>query len=255
MPVTLSYDTADAVPESLKNHVTEKDGKLVFEAEPLAEVEKTRSKYTKLSGDLDTLRGKYKRFEPLEALGENLDVDELLSLRELKKQGKPLTADEKAELERIHGKTVEKLKSESTQLAERLKSYESELKKYRLTEPIRAIATSEKVGMFPEDFDLAWTEIGSRFKWVEEEGKKARIVVLDEDGDATDIKPEDFFTKLYKQQRPKFFKASDKGGSGAPSNNNGGGGSGKTLTRSAFNGLSPADQVKFFRDGGRLAEG
>lgn len=255
MPVTISYDTADAVPESLKNHVTEKDGKFVFEAEPLTEVEKTRSKYTKLSGDLDLLRGKYKRYEKLDTLGDDLDVDELLSLRELKKQGKPLTADEKAELERIHGKTVEKLKGESTQLAERLKSYESELKKYKLTDPIRAIATSEKVGMFAEDFDLAWTEISSRFRLVEEDGKKARIVVLDEDGDATDIKIEDFFSKLYKQQRPKFFKASDKGGSGAPSNNNGGGGSGKTLTRSAFNGLSPADQSKFFRDGGRLAEG
>lgn len=255
MPVTISYDTVDAVPESLKSHVTEKDGKFVFEAEPVAEVEKLRGKYSTLSKDLDGMRGKYKRFEKLDTLGEDLDVDELLSLRELKKQGKPLTSDEKAELERIHGKTVEKLKGESTQLSEKLKSYESELKRYKLTDPIRAIATSEKVGMFAEDFDLAWTEINSRFRLVEEDGKKARIVVLDEDGDATDIKIEDFFTKLYKQQRPKFFKASGAGGSGAPSNNNGGGGSGKTLTRSAFNGLSPADQAKFFRDGGRLAEG
>lgn len=238
MPIALYYDTAEAVPESLKNHVTEKDGKFVFEAEPVSEVEKTRSKYTKLSGDLDSLRGKYKRFEKLDTLGDDLDVDELLSLRELKKQGKPLTADEKAELERIHGKTVEKLKSESTQLSEKLKAYESELKKYKLTDPIRAIAVSEKVGMFAEDFDLAWTEIGSRFKLIEEDGKKPRIVVLDEDGDATDIKIEDFFTKLYKQQRPKFFKASDKGGSGAPSNNNGGGGKANDLS-----GLNPLERL------------
>lgn len=253
MPIALTYDTADAVPESLKNHVTERDGKYVFEAEPAAEVEKTRSKYTKLSGDLDTLRGKYKRYEKLDTLGEDLDVDELLSLRELKKQGKPLTPDEKAELERIHGKTVEKLKGESTQLSEKLKSYESELKKYKLTDPIRAIATSEKVGMFAEDFDLAWTEINSRFRLVEEDGKKARIVVLDEDGDATDIKIEDFFTKLYKQQRPKFFKASDKGGSGAPSNNNGGG-SEKTVSRAAFEAMSQADRMRVSKQGIKVVE-
>lgn len=253
MPVALPFDSRDAMPEAIRDYAVEKDGKFIFEAEPVSVVNQINDKLKKLRGDLDVKSSRLGRYAKLEEL-EDFDADEYLALREQKRAGKPLTADEKAELERIHGKTVEKLKGESTQLSEKLKAYESELKRYKLTDPIRAIATSEKVGMFAEDFDLAWTEINSRFRLVEEDGKKPRIVVLDEDGDATDIKIEDFFTKLYKAQRPKFFKASGAGGSGAPSNT-GGGGTGKALTRSAFNAMNPADQSKFFRDGGQLVEG
>ena len=231
MPIELFFDTRDAVPEPLKDHVSERDGKLIFAAEPASAVEETKRKYTKLSGDLDKLRSKFGKYSKFEELGDEFDPDEFLSLRELKKQGKPLTADEKAELERLHGKTVEKLKSESAQYQEKLKSYESELKRYKLTDPIRAIATSEKVGMFAEDFDLAWSEIGRRFRLDEGDNGKGKIVVLDEDGDPTDVKPEDFFTKLYKQKRPKFFKASDAGGSGASPNQSGFKASGHRISR------------------------
>ena len=173
-----------------------------------------------MSSDLDKLRNRVSRFTKLEELGDDLDVDELLTLRELKKTGKPLTTDERAELERLHQKAVAKLTTDLQSEQEGRKSEQAALKRYELTDPIRAIATSEKIGMFAEDFDLAWSEIGGRFQLVKEESKKPRIVVLDEDGDETDIKPEDFFLKLYKQQRPKFFKASVSAGGGAHNNTN-----------------------------------
>lgn len=255
MPIELFFDTRDAVPEPLKDHVSERDGKLVFAAEPASVVETTNRKYTKLSGDLDGLRKKLGKYSKFEELGDEFDPDEFFSLRELKKQGKPLTADEKAELERVHQKALAKATAEATTAAEKLKAYESELKRYKLTDPIRAIATSEKVGMFAEDFDLAWSEIGRRFRLDEGENGKGKIVVLDEDGDPTDIKIEDFFTKLYKQQRPKFFKASGSGGSGAPTNQTSGGGNSKSLSRTAFDQLDPMGRMKFIKDGGQVVEG
>ncbi len=255
MPIELTFDTREAVPESLKDHVAEKDGKFVFAAEPASAVEETKRKYTKLSGDLDGLRKKLGKYSKFEELGDEFDAEEFLSLRELKRQGKPLTADEKAELERVHQKALAKATAEATTAAEKLKAYESELKRYKLTDPIRAIATSEKVGMFPEDFDLAWSEIGKRFRLDEGENGKSKIVILDEDGDPTDIKIEDFFTKLYKQQRPKFFKASGSGGSGAPTNQTSGGGNSKSLSRTAFDQLDPTARMKFIKDGGQVVEG
>lgn len=252
MPVTLTYDQRDAVPEALKDLVVERDSKFIFEAEPLSVFNETSNKLRKLRTDLDTKTAKLGKYAKFEELGEEFDADEFLNLRELKKSGKPLTADEKADLERLHKKAVDKLTGDLTTTSEKLKGYESELKRFKLTDPIRAIATSEKVGMFAEDFDLAWSEIGRRFQLVEEEGKKPRIVVLDDDGDPTDTKVEDFFTKLYSQQRPKFFKAKGSGGSGAQPDGKGGGGNGKTVSREVFESLSPTDKSKFFQDGGTV---
>lgn len=252
MPISFTFDTRDAAPEGVREHLAERDGKFIFEAEPASVVTQTNGKLTKLRGDLDAKTARLSRYAKFEELGDEFDAEEFLSLRELKKQGKPLTADEKAEMERLHRKAVDKLTGDLTTTSEKLKGYESELKRFKLTDPIRAIATSEKVGMFAEDFDLAWSEIGRRFRLVEEEGKKPRIVVLDDDGDPTDTKVEEFFTKLYSQQRPKFFKAKVSGGTGAQPGDKGGGGNGKTVSREVFESLSPTDKSKFFQDGGTV---
>lgn len=216
MPIKLSgvADSLESVPESFHGNYDQRDGKFYLrevEFEDPAEFRTKLNKKEKLITDANAKLGRYNKFQEF----QDEELDELLTLRDLKKQGKALTTDEKAELERIHQKTVKKLTDEQLTDREKLKTYETELKRFKLTDPIRAIATSEKVGMFAEDFDLAWSEIGSRFRLMEEDGKKPRIVVLDEDGDETDIKIEDFFTKLYKQQRPKFFKPSGAAGGGA----------------------------------------
>lgn len=228
MPVEILYESRDAVPETLVSHVVERDGKFVFQAEPLSVVSETQSKLKKLRADLDAKAAALGKYGKLNELGDDLDIDELLELRELKKQGKPLTPDEKNDIERLHAKATRKLSDELTAATSKLSAYEAELKQFKLINPIRDIAVAESVGMFPEDFNLAWSEIGSRFKLVEEDGKKPRIVVLDEDGDVTDIKPEDFFNKLYKEKRPKFFKASGIGGSDAKQGTKGNGNAPRT---------------------------
>lgn len=220
--------TLENVPEAYQDKY-EKNGDVFH----LKEIEFDDTLPTKLAKKEKTITetnaklGRYTKFAEL----SDDELEELHGLRELKKSGKPLTVDEKADLERLHGKATKKLSDDLAARDEKLTTYERELKRFKLTDPLRAIATAEKVGMFPEDFDLAWSEISSRFKLVEEEGKKARIVVLDEDGDESDIKPEDFFNKLYKQQRPKFFKGSGAGGSGAQNNAQGGKGGAYAISR------------------------
>lgn len=207
-------DSLEAIPEAYHSSYEQKDGKFHLtsvEFEDVGEYRSKLSKKEKLLTDTNTKLGRYSKFQDL----DDDDLDDLLNLRELKKQGKPLSVDEKAELERLNKKAIDKLTAELEAERTGRKAEQAQLKRFKLTDPIRAIATSEKVGMFAEDFDLAWSEIGSRFKLIEEDDKKPRIVVLDEDGDESDIKIEDFFTKLYAQQRPKFFKASNVGGSGA----------------------------------------
>lgn len=246
MPKLLGVvDTLEGVPEAFKPNYEQKDGKFHLkevEFEDAAPLKEKLTKKEKAISDANAKLGRYTKFAEL----DDDELDELLRLRELKKTGKPLTVDEKAELERLHKKATDKLTVELNTEREGRKLDQVQLKKFKLTDPIRAIATSEKVGMFPEDFDLAWSEISSRFKLVEEEDKKPRIVVLDEDGDETDIKIEDFFVKLYKQQRPKFFKASDAGGGGAHHHKNLSGG----ISNEEFLKLSPTEQLKRAREQG-----
>lgn len=223
-------DSIESIPEAYRSSYEERDGKYHLKEVEFEDPGEFRSKLSKKEKLLTETNAKLARYSKLQELDSD-ELDELLTLREMKKQGKPLTTDEKAELERLNKKAVDKLTAELEAEREGRKQDQAQLKRFKLTDPIRAIATSEKVGMFPEDFDLAWSEIGNRFKLVEEEGRKAKIVVLDEDGDESDVKVEDFFTKLYSQQRPKFFKASGNGGSGAAQSGRTGTANGYTIKR------------------------
>lgn len=245
-------DTLEGVPEAYHSNYEQKDGKFILkeiEFEDPAQWREKLTKKEKLLTDANSQLGRYSNFKEL----ADEELSELLELREMKKQGKALTVDEKADLERLHNKALGKVTSELTAEREARKAEQALLRRYELTDPIRAIATSEAVGMFPEDFDLAWSEIGSRFLLKKEDGKKSKIVVLDEDGDETDIKLEDFFNKLYKQRRPKFFKASGSGGGGTPPNNGAPGG-GKTISREAFDKMSQAERMKALKDGTKVVD-
>lgn len=232
MPIKLTgtVDTLDNVPESYRDRYEQQGDKFHLKEIEFEDPAEFRSKLSKKEKLLTETNAKLGRYSKLQELDDD-EIESLLELREMKRAGKPLTTDEKAELERLHKKQADKLTAELNAEREARKADQAQLKKFKLTDPIRAIATSEDVGMFPEDFDLAWTEIGNRFKQLEEEGKKSKIIVLDEDGDDTDITVKDFFTKLYSQQRPKFFKASDSGGSGAAHSNKGRASNGHVIKR------------------------
>lgn len=52
----------------------------------------------------------------------------------------------------------------------------------------------------------------------------------------------------------KFVAAPNNGGGGAPGGKGTGGEGGKTMTRTAFNELAPAEQMSFSKDGGKLVD-
>src|SRR5688572_21778771 len=116
-----------------------------------------------------------------------------------------------------------------------------DLKHYKLTVPLKDIAV--KAGVIAEDLDLVMLDVQGRFR-LDDSGK---IVLLDPDGDVSDVTPQKFFETLYKEQRPKFYKASDAGGGGAHNEKKGAAGS---LSSAEFLKLSPAEQLKRARETG-----
>jgi hypothetical protein len=223
MPKLLGVvDTLESVPEAYKAAYEQRDGKFFLKEIEFEDVAPYKEKLTKKEKAISEANQKLGRYSKLQELTDD-ELDDLLNLRELKKAGKPLTVDEKAELERLNKKALDKVSSELEAEKKARQADQLQLKHYRLTVPLRDIAV--KAGVIPEDLDLVMLDVQKRFA-LNDAGK---IVTLDADGDETDITPQKFFETLYKEQRPKFYAASPAGGGGTPPNDKRGGGGIKTV--------------------------
>lgn len=147
--------------------------------------------------------------------------------------------DEKKQLD-------QKLKG-SQSAEERAAELEKKLKHYELTTPLRDLLAKNRA--FPEYIDLMLMELGKRFGT--DDG--GQLVVLDDAGNHTATKPEDFITKVYQHQRGHLFKASEVGGSGARNDSKAFTG-GKTLSRNAFEALGHDERAQFISGGGTLTD-
>lgn len=235
MPITFAYDQRDAAPEAIREQLVEKDGKYIFEAEPVSVVAETNSKLKKLRSDLDNKTaelGKFGKFKTLTEALADVDEEEIPHVVELwqKRAEKPKGDEQKAEMERrIRERETKKLTDELGLTKSELQKAQAELKDFKLWTPLRDVFT--KAGGDPQDWEVARLELSHQQRFgFDEEG---RIVVM-EDGQPSTVSAEKFFREVYSDQRPKFYKASSAAGSGAQ-NNTSGSGRGVTLT---------ADQAK-----------
>jgi hypothetical protein len=222
--------TLDEVPEAFRS-AYELDGDAFrlkeIEFEDPQEVRTKLTRKEQLLQDAKTKLGRYSKFAEL----PDDDLDELLTLREAKRAGKPLTVDEKQELERLHKKQLDKYGADLAERDSKLTQAEAQLKRYELTEPMRELATSKDVGLFPDEFDYVMFKYGDRLKLVKEDGKKPRVVVLDSEGYEDLMTPKDFFLKVVKAENPRRFQPLETAGTGATNNTRPSGGSAIRLTQ------------------------
>lgn len=250
MSIEFTIDSLDSVEESLRSAYVEKEGKYTLDPDKYAEYKasglkaKNRELLDKLakSKDLVTRFEKFKDLDPA-------DLEQLLERKtggEDAPPGKESGKGDDATL-RAFEKQIAKLKAqmatETQQAQTEREKLATELQHYKLTVPLREIAL--KAGVLPEDLDLAMLETARRFRLTE----AGKIEVLDEDGDPTTDTPEKFFKDIYRSQRPKFYAASQAGGSGAGPNTKAGSPGEKTITRAAFDKLSPDEAMKQVKAG------
>lgn len=131
---------------------------------------------------------------------------------------------------------------------ERVAELETELRHYKLVTPMREMAL--KAGILPDRVELALLALEKRFVL----GEDGEIVTLDERGNATEITPQKFLNEIYVHQAPFLYAASKAAGSGAHPNTRASGGQSNTMTRTAFEALSPEEKVAFSKRGGTLTE-
>lgn len=245
MTVEFTVDSLDTVDESIRGAYVENEGKFNLDPDKYAEVKAQglKSKNKELLGKLTKANDGLKRFEKLQDF-EDDDLTEFQTWRENKDKTPPPDdksgkgSDElQAQFEKALNKEKTRFATEKSELESRLTDLDKQVKHYKLTVPLRDIAA--KAGVIAEDMDLVLLDTAKRFA-LNDDGE---IVVLDEDGDPTDITPQKFFETLYREQRPKFYAASGAAGSGAPSGTARGGV--KTMTISEFDKLPLPSQAAF----------
>lgn len=245
MPIEQVFEKKEDAPEWLHSHLVEDDGKFVFKGETAAEVEnlkkttkKERDARTKYEGELK----KFERFKPI----ADADEDEWSQFLEAwnkrgeagngKPDSNPDAAKQLELKDKLHAKELKKATDELGLLKIDLTKAQGELREFRLWTPLREQFI--KAGGIPEDWELARLDLASKNQFdFDEDGK---IVVM-EDGQASSVSPEKFFQQVYSDQRPKFYKASGAGGSGAPPGK-GNGNSTKTIKREAWDKLPQSEK-------------
>jgi hypothetical protein len=245
MPVEYTVDSLDTVDESIRGAYVETDGKFNFDPDKYAEVKAQglKNKNNELLTKLKTKDDGLKRFEKFAEL-EDDDLNELLELREAKKNPPPADSkqpkgneDLQAQFEKAQKRLTERHTQELADRDKTIASQDEKLKGYELTMPIRDAAL--KAGVIPEDLELVLKDVRERIVLNEER----KIVVLDDDGDPTDVTLDKYFGTAYREQRPKFYAASGAAGSGAPSGTSRGGV--KTMTISEFDKLPLPSQAAY----------
>lgn len=261
MPIKQVFESQEAIPEFLQSAVVEQDGKWIFEAETAQEVQALKGSLKKERDGRAQLQKAIQgteRFKPiLEALGE-ADDEEITGFLESYKNrqangGKPQPdpdAAKQAEYEKkLWEKERKKLADEVAQKGASLEAAQRELREYQLWTPMRELFIAANGD--PKDWEVARLDLAARKVFDFDEDRK--IVVMEDDGTPSTITPERFFKELYPDQRPKFYRASAAGGSGAPSQSSSGRGP-KTMKRGDWNQLTPAKQAAFFKEGGTLTD-
>ncbi len=265
MLIEYVVESLDQVDESVRAAYVEADGKFQLDADKYAEAKAAglKKKNAELLGKLkntESTLGKFKRFEPLaEAFGD-ADDEEITGFLEAYRNrqnggggenGKNGGGDQK-QLEmaqKLHEKQLKKVNDDLAAIRAEHEKTQRALKEYQLWTPLRELFL--KGNGDASEWELARLDLANQQRFGFDDENK--IVVL-EDGMPSSVTPEQFFKSVYADQRPKFYKASDAGGSGANPRQANSGGKTKTMKRADWNALPDTKRAAFFKEGGQLVD-
>lgn len=253
MPVDFIRDSVDDVEESEKaffEQTPEKKFKFSWDKYNDAQKAGLVKKNKELLAAAATHKTAMARYEGFKDLTDD-DLGEVTAWLEA---GKPKGGSKPEEIEALKAqigreweKKLAKMTGEKDGLAKQIEAATKEIRHFKLTVPVRDAAL--KAGVLAEDIDLVLMDTSGKFGLTDD----GKVAVLDADGDPTDTSLADFFGKLYKQQRPKFYAATGAGGSGA-GHNTGGNAGAKTMARAQWAKLPPDQQAEFFKNKGTLTD-
>jgi hypothetical protein len=243
MPLPLTVDSLDAVPESFRSEYVEKDGRFSLAVEGLEDT-------TALKGALKKERDRAKVAAKYEALGSFEELQQIIADREAAERksaeasGNTAKILEQKEKEWTGKLTAAEQRAIAAETSERAAVVETKL----LAALTKAGATEEGVELLPD-------RLSARIKYELQDGKRVLAIMAadgetplagsNKDGTAT-------FDDLAKEavsKYPSLFKATGAGGSGTRPDTRAGGAGGKTITRAQFAALNAHEQAAAMKPG------
>jgi hypothetical protein len=266
MPIDLIVDTLDSVESGLRDAYVESDGKFQLDPEKYhaikaAPLAKKNQQLLDEKKKIQEATRPYERLKPLaEIIGEDDDPEEISKAIEAYRKRQAGNegengkngADQQRALEmaqKLHEKQVKRLNDDLAAIKAQHEEAARELREFRLWTPLREQFI--KAGGDPAEWELARLDLANQRRFDFDEDR--RIVVM-EDGVPSSVSPEQFFKQVYADQRPKFYKASEAGGSGANPRQATSGGKTKTMKRADWNALPETKRAAFFKEGGQLID-
>ncbi len=231
----LTKDEFEKLSDPLKEHYKASGDDYVLDAEGVEDVSGLKSALQKTKEDRDSLKKqlaaeaeKFKDIDPERAR------EALKTLHELDE--KKLV--DRGEFDRLLKKRSDEFDQREAEYQKQIKEAQQRLDTYELINPVRDAAL--KAGVLPKSLDLVLADmrVNSRVKL----NDKRQVVVLDKDGDPTDLSLDKYFGEVYKNDYPNLYAASGAGGSGASANNGNGATGKKTMTREQLNALPLSEQ-------------
>ena len=247
MPVNLTWEKQDAIPEVLKAHAVERDGKWVFDAELPDETNGLKSALQK------EREANKKHADALKKLDRFKDVtdDAWTEFEEWKNrdpEGDPGKKPDASALEKAIAKEKARFerdlkaqKEASDEKDKKIATLEGRIRENEIWVPVKDLAVKNKVMGDRMDALVTLLKTQGRFD-LDESGK---LIFKDKEGYPTTVKPEKAFEVELKNEFPWAYEASGAGGSGAPNGTKAGG-----LGTAEFLKLSPTEQLKYAREHG-----
>lgn len=257
MPIKAEFTTQEEAPEWLREHVTEQDGKWVFEGETGSEVQRLKStldKVRKTEKEFLKIKPEYEKLQRFKDWTDE-EVEAYQQWKEDQKTGNGKTPTESelaAKYEAQIGAREKKLKEQhAKELAEResqIQDAQSKLNNYVLDTEVASWGTKHKAD--PEARKALLKLARDHYRLDE----KGNVIAVDEDGDPLPEKAEDHFASKFKSAHKYLFLSDETGGSGPNSGNADRRAKTKTISRAAFEKLTANERQSFFQKGGTVTD-
>jgi len=255
-PLALVVDKVDVLPEAVRGLYVEKDGKFHLDVDG---IEDTSGLKSALEKERAAARSAAATIKALETKFKDVDPEQYRKLNSLINSNEETRLISEGKVDEVITKRTEKLRQEHVkQLEEATKATKAEQEKtgkYKqrvLDNHIRAAAI--KAGLHPHAIDDALFRARTIFT-LDEEGDAVQLgadgkPVYGKDG-KTPFGPLEWLETM-KEAAPHWFPAGSSGGGAG--NGAGGAGSAKTVKRTAFEKMAPAERTKFLKDGGKVID-
>ncbi len=217
MALAREVESLDAVPEWAKAGYKQVEGTGKWVNEDIEDVAALKGALGKERTAKELTAKELKSFKDL-----GFTADEIRELQ-AKVEAKRESGGTNEEVEKLVAKRVKEVEDRLKPDLEERDALRAENRQLLLTDKLRADFIA--AGGVEDDADDVVRLYGERFELGDKNDKgKRKITVKDDDGDPTGMSPQEWFEKVLKVRKPKFFKGTGATGGGATGGGSGGSG-------------------------------